>query len=671
VPRFLRLSAGAAPAAFAAALAATFPALAHAQSGEPDERSSPSIIVVGEQAASRAERQASATPGGADVVRHEEYADRSLVSLRDALTFSPGIYLQPRYGQEVRISIRGSGISRGYHMRGLTLLQDGVPINLADDNGDFQELDPIFFDHLEIYRGANALRFGSGTLGGAINGVTPTGTDARGLYLRADAGSFETLRGLASYGGVSGDADYWAAVAADTSDGDREHAKRHSLRFHGNLGFRLSDAVRTRFYASLNNIDQELPGALSMAGLLKDPESGNFAGHQQRNIDSIRVQNRTSVSFTGGQVELGLFLNHKSLYHPIFQVVDQVSTDRGAYARLDWSEGPLELTLGGEARFGDVDSKRYVNQEGVRGELTFAADQEAMTASLYGELRFKPTDRLSLIAGGIWSDGWRKQRQTFSGTVTDISARADFSELSPKFGLLFEPAPNLQLYANYSRSAEFPGFIELAQISSFVPVAAQTAWTAEIGTRGSAGIASWDLSLYRSDIDGELLQFTTGPDIPASTFNAGETLHQGIEAGLTLRLTEWLRLRQVYQYSDFRFEGDRQFGDNRLPVVPEHVYRAELRIGTDRLHVAPNLEWVPDGAWADYANTVRSGGYALLGLTAGAKLTDDLDLFLDARNLTYKVAVGDISAVIKATPDAIIYYPVENRVFFAGLRARF
>ena len=45
-------------------------------------------------------------------------------------------------------------------MRGLTLLQDGVPVNLADDNGDFQELEPIFFDHLEVYRGANALRFG-------------------------------------------------------------------------------------------------------------------------------------------------------------------------------------------------------------------------------------------------------------------------------------------------------------------------------------------------------------------------------------------------------------------------------------------------------------------------------------------------------------------------------
>ena len=98
------------------------------------------IIVTAPQLTSEAEERAAKTAGGVDVVSHRDYADKSIVSLRDTLAFSPGVYVQPRYGQEVRISIRGSGLSRGYHMRGLTLLQDGVPINHADDNGDFQEL---------------------------------------------------------------------------------------------------------------------------------------------------------------------------------------------------------------------------------------------------------------------------------------------------------------------------------------------------------------------------------------------------------------------------------------------------------------------------------------------------------------------------------------------------
>lgn len=630
--------------------------------------------MTGQRAADEAEARAAATPGGTDVVNHLDYADKSLVSLRDALAYSPGVYLQPRYGQEVRISIRGSGLSRGFHMRGLTLLQDGVPINLADGNGDFQELEPIFFDYLEVYRGANALRFGSGTLGGAVNGVTPTGETASGLYLRADAGSFDTNRGFASYGVKSGPGDAWAAVSYDSSDGDRDHAKRNSLRFHGNVGLQITDSIENRTYASFNNINQEIPGALALATVLTNPKTGNFNGDQARDIDSLRLQNRTRFTFDSAQLDAGVFLNAKSLYHPIFQVVDQESTDRGVYARFDYSADAFELTLGGEARFGDVASKRFVNINGARGALTFDADQQARTANLYGEVRFRPAATVQLIAGGIYADGMREQRQLFNsaaGGATDVTGRAEFSAFSPKFGILFEPSEAVQIFANYNRSVEFPGFIELAQVASFVPIEEQRAWTFEIGTRGKAGIAEWDLTAYRADIRGELLQFNVGPDIPASTFNAGKTLHQGIEAALALSLGEWVKLRQLYQFSDFRFKDDAQYGDNRLPVVPRHVYRAELRLGTDAVHIAPSLEWVPQGAWADYNNTLRTDDYAPVGFTAGVTVTDGIDVFLDARNLFNEKAVGDISAAITATAASVIYYPVERRAVFGGVRARF
>lgn len=667
---------GAACALAAIIASITFSASVRAEddAGESAEADRRTIVVLGAGTSHEAEQRAGQTAGGAGVIGHEDYADKSAVSLRDALAFSPGVYVQPRFGQEMRLSIRGSGLSRGYHMRGLTLLQDGVPINLADDNGDFQELDPLFFDHLEVYRGANALRFGSGTLGGAINGVTPKGTDAPGLYLRADGGSFDTLRGFASIGGVSAPGDFWAAISADRSDGDREHARRDSLRFHGNLGLRLSDTVATRFYASVNRIDQELPGALDEATVLTRPRTGNFAGDQARDIDSLRLQNRTTFSFGDVRMAGGVFLNAKSLYHPIYQVLDQESLDRGVFARLDWARGPFELAFGGEVRFGKVVSRRYVNIAGKRGALTFDAEQSARTANVYGEVRFRPAEALTLIAGGIYADGYRRQRERFnsaSESTEDVIGHADFSTFSPRFGVLFEPGPGVQIYGNYSRSAEFPGFIELAQASRFVPIRAQRAWTAEIGTRGRAGFASWDVSLYRADIRGELLQFNIGPDIPASTFNAGRTRHQGIEAALTLEPLPWLRLRQTYQYSDFRFRGDPLYGDNRLPVIPEHAYRAELRIGSEALHLSPNLEWVPQGAWADYTNTARPSGYALIGLTGGMTVREGIDLFLDARNILAEKAVGDISAAVVASPASVIYYPVERRAVYAGVRARF
>jgi iron complex outermembrane recepter protein len=633
-----------------------------------EEDSSPIIIVTGMSASEEAEAEVRQTPGGADVVTHQDYADKSLVSLRDALAFSPGVYLQPRFGQEVRISIRGSGLSRGFHMRGITLLQDGVPINLADDNGDFQELEPAFFDHLQVYRGANALRFGSGTLGGAINGVTPTGRTSSGLYARVDAGSFDFARGLISFGAGDERADVWAAISADGHDGDRLHAKRDSVRFHGNVGLALSDVASTRFYASVTSLDQQLPGALNRQVVLSAPRTGNFVGNQARDIDSLRVQNRTRFDWGTTSLELGLFLNAKELYHPIFQVVDQVSTDRGAYARLEKAGERWELTIGGESRWGNINAKRFVNLNGRGGTPTLQAEQDARTSSLYGELRYRPVDALTLVVGGIFADGYRKQAQLLPSSVTG-SGR--FSAFSSKFGALWQPTPDVQFYANYNRSVEFPTFVELAQVAAFVPIKEQMAWTAEIGSRGKAGPLSWDISLYRAAIRGEMLQFTVGPDIPASTFNAGRTRHQGVEAALSFEAASWLRFRQLWQYSDFHFVGDRQYGDNRLPVIPENVLRSEIRIGGEAAHLAPNLEWVPQGAWADYRNSVRSPGYALLGVTAGARLGETADLFLDIRNLLGEKAIGDVSAVIAASPASVIYYPVERRAIYGGIRARF
>ena len=653
-------------------LLAALPAFAQETPARHDE-----IVVTAERLVNEAIQRVGETPGGANVVPASDYDEKLAVSLRDALAFSPGVYAQPRFGQEVRLSIRGSGISRGFHMRGLTLLQDGIPINLADDNGDFQELDPAFLQHIEVFRGANALRFGASTLGGAINGVTPSGRSSNGAHLRIDGGSFDTLRGLASIGFADERGDAWLAIAGDRSDGDRDHARRKALRLNGNVGLRLSEGVETRFYASAQTIRQELPGALSDAAVRTTPERGSFALDQARDIDSLRLQNRTSIALASGTLDVGLFLNAKQLHHPIYQLVDQKSLDWGSYARLDQDFGSFGVTAGVTARFGTVASRRFVNLDGEQGAKTFEADQAARTIDAYAEARVRPVERLTLIAGAIYTAGLRRQDQVFP-TVT--RGRATFDQLSPKLGLLFEATDTVQLYANLSRSHELPGFIELAQIASFVPLDAQRGWTAEIGGRGRLGPVRFDLSAWRADLDGELLQYNIGPTIPASTFNAGRTRHQGVELGVDLDLTAWARLRQVYMWSDFTFRGDAQFGDNRLPVIPEHLYRAELRLGGDALHVAPNLEWTPRGAWADYANTFRTRGYVLLGATAEAEVTPRITLFADARNLAGRKAAGDISAVVRYVPDnpgtapdegSVIFTPVERRSIFAGVRAAF
>jgi iron complex outermembrane receptor protein len=620
------------------------------------------------------------TPGGTDMIDAAEFEDRLAVSLRDALAFSPGVYAQPRFGQEVRLSLRGSGIGRGFHMRGLTLLQDGVPVNFADNNGDFQELDPQVFHQIEVYRGANALRFGSATLGGGINAVTPTGRTSPGIEMRIDGGSFDTARGKIAVGFADARGDAFVALTGDRSDGDRRHARRDAIRFNGNAGILLLPGVETRFYASVNHIDQDLPGALTRREALASPATSrpsNIVMDQERDIDSLRLQNRTTIDAGFGTISVGGYYSAKQLFHPIFEVIDQKWSDRGLFARADL-EGeiaglPVEASFGTTARFGVIHARQFVNSGGRRGRQTQEMRQTARSIDSFGEVRLRPFAGLTLIAGGIHSSG---RRAIDNRLVPARGGHASFDAFAPRFGLMYQPVEAIQFYGNYSRSVELPGLSELGQVQvdpGFVPLDPQRAWTAELGTRGRSGIAAWDIGIYRADIRGEMLQFSLAarPDIPAAPFNAGRTRHQGIEASLDLDLAPWARLRQVYQYNDFRFRRDRTYGANRLPVIPTQQYRAALRIGGDRLSLTPGVEWVPRGAWADYDNTTRAPGYVLVGLGAEAALRPGVTLFIDARNLTNERAIGDISAVVAANGESAIYYPVERRAAYGGIRARF
>lgn len=621
------------------------------------------------------------TPGGADLVEAEEFSNSYAVSFHDMLAWSPGVFAQPRFGEEVRLSIRGSGLGRSFHLRGVTLLQDGAPISLADGSGDFQELDPETLRYISVYRGANALRFGSSSLGGAVNAVTVSGRDlATPLTLRLEGGSFETYRASATAGFEGDTIDGAATVTASTSDGFREQSAQDKLRFNGNLGLRLASNLETRFYVSANRLDQEVPGTITLSDALTRPRTApaiNITNDYARDIRSLRLQNRTAWRMGETRIEFGIFANLKSLYHPIFQVIDQDSTDWGGYlraeGRTDVAGMPLDYTLGSTARIGRIDAKQFVNVGGKRGALTASGEQKASTIDAYGELRLHPVEPLAVIAGLQYVHGHRALDNRLRPEASDAR---DYGEWAPKFGLLWTAAQKVQLYANISRSAEIPTFSELVQqpVVGFVPLAPQTALTVELGTRGEHGALAWDVSLYRSRLAGELLQFTTNPDIPASTFNAGRTIHQGIEARLDWTLIEGTRrlvLRQVYQLNDFRFRGDPQYGDNRLPAAPMHVYRGELRYSGKSFSIAPNIEWTPHGAWADYRNSVRVPGYALIGTHASIQLKSGVELFLDARNLANRKAIVDLSAVVAATPQTAIYYPTDGRAIYGGLKLGF
>ena len=678
----IRYAGALAPAALVlGALAAAAPAAAQTPSAvdsvvvtaRPDPEEPPVVAEV--------RARLSQTPGAVSVVSQESYARRQALALDDMLRDAPGVYAQRKWGGDIRISIRGSGVGNANHNRGLLLAQDGVPLNEADGYGDSQIADPLLTRYAEVYRGGNALRFGGALLGGAVNMVTPTGRTAGfTAQARLDGGSLGLHRAdpqLAHAGGVW---DAFAAVTNQRQQGWRPQSQQDIQFAALNLGRRFGEGREVRLILNATQIRQGIPGALTLAQFAADPGQAapaNYANNQGRHLDGARASLRAdwllseTVAFEGAA-----YATWKDLDHPIFQVIDQKSRNYGLFGRLRWEGrlGPLRADgyAGAWLRTGDLDSRFYVNVKGERGALQSRSYQNAGAADVFAEGRLFVTDRLALVGGATWGKATRDYDGfAVPGVANTFSLKAgkNYQWFAPRVGLLWEEADGAQAFANLTRSVEPPNFSSMSPTGAgFAPVRAQEAWTAEAGVRGRRGPFTLDITLYRAWLDGEMLQFTPAPNVPATTFNADRTIHQGVEAALDWRLASRLRLRQTWTWSDLRFRGDGQYGDNRLPIVPEHFYRAELRYeGGAGWFVAPSIEWSASDIWVDYVNLTRAPSYAVANLNAGWAVNDRVSLFVDVRNLADKTYASNVQAAIRAGAATAAYWPGDGRSVFGGL----
>ena len=635
-------------------------------------------------------------PGSVEWIDMETLKGTYTNNLRDVLKDVPGVYAQTRYGQEMRLSVRGSGIGRAFHGRGIEVLQDGIPFNMADGSFDFYQIDPLALRSAEIYKGGNALPYGTSTLGGAMNFVTPTAyTAVAPNILRFEGGSFGTWRANAQASRILGDFDFMVNATVSHSDGFRKHSRQQYEQFNANIGYRITPNIETRFYAGVYFTDQKLPGTLSLRQALTNPtqaSAGAIAGDQARNVRTERFANRTTVTLDAGVLDFDTWFMHKNLYHPIFQVIDQDGYTYGFAPRFT-TTGQIgrmrnEFVVGGRLFGGTNTALQFININGSRGAQTLNSKQKAWSIEGYAENRLFVLPELAAVIGAKMFHADR-QYTNYAGlppfSTTYQNNNATYDGVNPKVGLLWEPKKDIQAFINVTRSQDVPDFSDLTQTqfggsTSFVPLQAQKAWTLEVGTRGRYDRFAWDVTLYRSWVDGQMLQYTTNPNFPAATFNAGRTNLMGVELGASVDLVrdmatkgDVLTLAQLWNYSNFRFSNDPQYGNNRIAGIPEHVLRTSLTYRhPSGFYISPALDLVPIGAWVDYANTQQVPAYVLLGVQAGMTFDNGISVFLDARNLTNNRYISDFGTVTRYNATATqTFYPGDGRSIYVGTRASF
>jgi len=632
-------------------------------------------------------------PGAVAMIEAPQLRATRQANLKDVLQFVSGVYIQPRFGaaDESQISIRGSGLRDNFHARGVNLLVNGMPYRNADGFTDFESLEMLTTDAIEVYNGGNALRYGGSTMGGAINLDTKTGYSSSPISLFGQGGSYGFYKTQLESGSARGKSDYYASYARTGLNGYRDWSANHRDRVNLHAGYRLGDNTDARAFYFYAHVKEELPGSLDRATFESSPTAADPTNVAQRwgrdyNLHHIGLQLRSQLTPTQ-RIEISPYMQYRDIDHPIFEVISQVSHDYGAEARYENTAnvGPMDnrLTFGFQPAYETLQNRQYQNTAGQHGALTKDQRDRATNYGLYAEDVLSLTQRFSLVLGARADHAVRETKDYFLSNG-DQSDRRTYNPINPKAGFIYSVGSDVaQIFGNASRSFEPPLLLELNSLTTpgYIQLEGQSAWQYEIGGRGRRLGLNWDISAYDVELRNEILNINVQP-FPGAPFtvptyrNAPKTRHSGVELGLTYQLpgavfvrgdvTDHISLRTTYTFAKYKYVEDPSYKGNEIPGAPSHVLSAELKYShPSGFSLAPTLEWIPQSYFLDSPNTVRNDGWTNLSLRAEWNTSYGVSLFAAGQNL----ADRRFSQSVQVDNAAGKYFePADGRSFYAGLR---
>jgi len=725
----------------AAAFLATAPVLAQTEDSRLEE-----IVVLGERRTATdvptAEEMASRfllRPGAESIVSEEMLREKRVSSLQDVFEFTPGIFTSSRdQGTGGLLSIRGSDIATEgpRNGRGVRGYIDGVPLGRTEAGLTAPLIDLLAASYVEVYRGGSSLRYGALSSGGSINFVSKTGANNPGTSVRLLGGSSDFVQGQVEHGGQHGDVDYYVSVSSQRFDGYRQQSAGDSSRLTSNLGWRVNDDIHTRFYLTVGSTHQETSGAIPLdqiKQLRRTSDELSLRADTDANFDFyVRAANKTQVDLKeNGLLELSAFALHTSFDHmptPFSGIVDNVWREGGLGVRwensLDVFGTPVETVLGSRYTYTVGDFKRWTWENGGhdRGQLILEEDFTAEILEVYAETAIELAPSVKGFLGFQAVRTTRDIDDQFSGVPVpsvpifmpggpqpgsrdgDYSNKVTFEDFVPKVGVNWEWRPDNVVFANVTRAFEAPTGSDVANIvdrNARLPglllpdIEAQTATTFEAGFRGGVEGLRYDVTAYHSRIRNEILTRCADEVSAACTetvaFNADRTIHQGVEVGAAWVIAQnvvmpgaSLGLDLTGAWQDFYFDGDRRFGDNRLPNVPKVFAITSLRWGGDTgLYVRGVVRYTGNRT----TTYDGSGGSAFvvpkvttLGATVGWR-AERMNIYVEGRNLTDKAYAADFSAtptvpstrvgprLVPATSPLV--RPGDGRAVYAGISLGF
>ena len=672
-------------AALCAGTVLTFAAVpAHAEDAQPERDYLPrDIVVTGDRDGYGSDDGFTATktptplidvPQAVTAITRDQLDDQNATSLNEALRFVPGVSLETGEGHRDEVFIRGQETTADFFIDGL--------------RDDAQYYRPLYnIERVEVLKGANALIFGRGAGGGAINRVSKTArigeTRVAGAASVDTHGAFSLASDLALPLG-----DTVAARLNATYEEFDNHRDVYEGRFIGvspTATFALGPV--TELVLSYTYDDDERVTDRGVPSFQGRPLTGydeTFFGDPDYNISEVEAhiaRARIDHGFGGGLSANATlqYAHYDKFYSNIVPsgaadtdgdgIADTVSL--GGYesgtvrenligqANLVW-EGETgaighTLLLGAEFSQQDTDADRFgatLAQSTVdladtifipsfTTSFSRASTSELSTLSFYIQDQVDIGDILQLVIGARYDEF---DLESYDIGNDFAAARKD-DRISPRLGIILKPQDSLSLYASYSESflpASGNQFTVLSDTTINLEPESFETWEAGVkyAPRNDLLVTAAVFRLDRKDTP------FTDP-VTNTVLQTGATRVQGFEASLAGSVTEQLHVNIGYTYLDGEIRSDTNFAGigTELQQLPEHQIGAWGRYDfTDTLGVGLGLVH-QSSQFASYSNDVVLPSYTRVDAAVFYTLSDRISLQLNIENLLdeeyYPSAHGD------------------------------
>lgn len=632
----------------------------------------------------------------------------------DLVNRAPGVQINRGSGQEHLTSIRSPILIGGAGAGSFLYLEDGISMRapaFANINALLDAM-PSPNGRVEVVRGPGSALYGSNALHGMINFVSGP-IDASQTTSRIAAGSYGRYALESEMDHVQ---EGFASRLGISLTGDEEG-------FRANQGFeqqklRLQtqwEANDTKYSFSLAgmNLNQETAGYVETDGgatreAYEDKTLSKSNGNEDayRDAHAYRSSLRMERSLAdGASLTLTPYLRSNEMEFRMHFLPGSASTtveknehdSIGLLVNYHRQNANVTYDVGVDTDFTqgklvEFQSGADKNNFGNPSQIDYAKglhydfDVDALVIAPYLHAVWAWSEKTSVTTGlRVETTSYNYSNNTEDGLQGKLFRPADstddFTDVSPKLGLVHKLADNRRVFVNLARSARAPQVTDLYRlrdkgwdgiIEAVDDIESETLDSLELGYRAAYATVSYEASAYL--MRKKNYHFRDGNDYYESN---GETEHRGVELEVVWDVNDDLSLDANMTYANHEYAFDRNVaGPNSLESIrdgddmdsaPKALANATLTHQTsERLQSA--LTWQHVGSYfMDASNTAKYDGHDLLDVTLDYTLANAAVLQVQVQNIL------DESYATRADKwfGDNRYFPGEGRRFMLAVTTRY